>query len=60
MIVKSSKCENEECPTVYENQLVDPDIKFDIRISLTDHTGTLLNCRFSGNPVEEALECTVS
>lgn len=60
MLLKSSKCENVECPTVYDKKIIDPEIKFDIKIQLTDHTGTLINCRFSGKSVEEALECTVS
>lgn len=60
MIIKSSKCENVDCPTVYENKMINPEIKFDIQINLTDHTGTLIKCRFTGKPVEDALKCTVN
>lgn len=59
MFIKNSKCENVECPTVYDKKVVDLEIKFDIKMNLTDHTGTLINCRFSGKPVEEALMCKV-
>ncbi|CAH1109944.1 unnamed protein product [Psylliodes chrysocephalus] len=56
--IKTSKCENSECPTVYENELVDPEFNFDIRVNVTDHTGTLMNCRLSGHAAEETLGCT--
>lgn len=58
--IKTSKCENSECPTVYENELVDPEFNFDIRVNVTDHRGTLMNCRLSGHAAEETLGCTVS
>ncbi|KAG5897442.1 hypothetical protein JTB14_002703 [Gonioctena quinquepunctata] len=58
MPIKGSNCENTECPTVFENEVVDPEFKFDIRITLSDHTGTLTNCQFRGGVVEEALGCT--
>lgn len=60
MLIKNSKCNNVECPTVYDNKVIDSEMKFDVKINLTDHTGTLINCRFTGKPVEDALECTVS
>lgn len=60
ILIKGSTCDNVECPTVYDKKIVEPEIKFDIKIQLTDHTGTLINCRFSGKSVEEALGCTVS
>lgn len=60
MVIKKSKCDNNECPTVYENKFFEPDYKFDIRLNITDHTGSLLHCRFAGNAVEEALQCSVS
>lgn len=60
MLIKGSKCENVDCPTVYDNKVINPEITFDIKINLTDHTGTLTNCKFSGKPVEDALRYTVS
>lgn len=53
MLIKGSKCENFDCPNVT------PEFKFDIKTNITDHTGTLINCKFSGKPVEDALGCTV-
>ncbi|XP_074026715.1 meiosis specific with OB domains hold'em isoform X2 [Leptinotarsa decemlineata] len=58
MPIKGSLCENSECSTVYENEVIDPEFKFDIKITLSDHTGTLTNCRFRGEVVEQALSCT--
>lgn len=60
MLIKGATCENVECPTVFDRKNINPEVKFDIKIHLTDHTGTLINCRFVGKSVEEALECTVS
>lgn len=57
--MKDAQCENPECPTVFENEVVEPEVNFDIRIMLTDHTGTLTSCRFSGQAAEQALSCTV-
>lgn len=57
--MKGRQCENSECPTVFDNQIVESEVNFDIRIMLTDHTGTLTNCRFSGQVAEQALNCTV-
>ncbi|CAH1155516.1 unnamed protein product, partial [Phaedon cochleariae] len=56
--MKGSNCENSECPTVYEKEMADPEFNFDIQITLTDHTGTLTNCKFRGHVVEQALNCT--
>lgn len=60
MFIKGNKCENVDCPTVYDNKIIDPEIKFDMKINVTDHTGSLINCRFTGKAVEAALKCTVS
>ncbi|XP_057666084.1 meiosis-specific with OB domain-containing protein [Diorhabda carinulata] len=58
MEMKSSRCVNSECPTVFENETADPEFNFDIKLTLTDHTGSLKNCRLSGHPAEQALGCT--
>uniref|UniRef100_A0A6P7G0N5 Meiosis-specific with OB domain-containing protein n=1 Tax=Diabrotica virgifera virgifera TaxID=50390 RepID=A0A6P7G0N5_DIAVI len=56
--MKSSSCENSECSAFMETTPVEPEIQFDIRITLTDHTGSLKNCRFGGTVAEKALGCT--
>ncbi|XP_072397661.1 meiosis-specific with OB domain-containing protein [Diabrotica undecimpunctata] len=56
--MKSSSCENSECSAIMEATPVEPEIQFDIRITLTDHTGSLKNCRFGGSVAEKALGCT--
>ncbi|KAJ8966403.1 hypothetical protein NQ317_009635 [Molorchus minor] len=58
MPMKGSNCENAECPTVFEGMVVESDMNFDIRIMLTDHTGTLTRCRFGSQAAEQALNCT--
>ncbi|CAG9858492.1 unnamed protein product [Phyllotreta striolata] len=56
--VKNSKCENAQCPTVYEGDSALLEYNFDIRLNISDHTGTLMNCRLSGQAAEQALNCT--
>ncbi|XP_050308048.1 meiosis-specific with OB domain-containing protein isoform X2 [Anthonomus grandis grandis] len=58
MRLKGFKCENAECPVVFDNVSVEPEITFDIKVSITDHSGTLANCRLRGNVAEQALECS--
>ncbi|CAG9767901.1 unnamed protein product [Ceutorhynchus assimilis] len=55
MPIKNVRCENSECPVVFENETVEPDMAFDIRVSFSDHTGTLTNCRLTGQAAENAL-----
>ncbi|KAJ8917450.1 hypothetical protein NQ315_005497 [Exocentrus adspersus] len=52
------QCENSECLTAFDNEVTEPEIVFAIKVMLTDHTGTLTNCRFSGLAAEQALNCT--
>lgn len=58
-IKNNSPCGNADCPSTFENVASDNDISFDIKIDLSDHTGTLLNCRLTGAAAEHVLECTV-
>ncbi|CAH1992327.1 unnamed protein product [Acanthoscelides obtectus] len=49
-----SVCQNQECPTNFENEPNDVDIAFDIKMDLMDHSGTLVGCKF-GNQIAEKL-----
>lgn len=60
MVVKGIKCENPGCPVVFENKAIEPEMTYDIRVELSDHTGTLTNCRLTGHSAEIAMDCTVS
>ncbi|CAH1369705.1 unnamed protein product [Tenebrio molitor] len=55
----SSTCQNSDCPASFGIGSPDLDISFDIRVNLSDHTGTLVNCRLSGASAEQVLNCTV-
>ncbi|KAJ3657203.1 hypothetical protein Zmor_016222 [Zophobas morio] len=52
-------CENTDCPTVQEAGVRSLDHSFEIKINLSDHTGTLSSCRLSGSVAEQVLDCTV-
>ncbi|KAI4466186.1 aspartate aminotransferase [Holotrichia oblita] len=51
-------CENLECNL--GGDLTELDSKFDLRVSLSDHTGSLVNCRLTGTIAETVLDCTVA
>ncbi|GJQ67244.1 putative aspartate aminotransferase [Trypoxylus dichotomus] len=50
-------CENFECNL--EGDLSELDSKFDLKINISDHTGSLVNCRLTGTIAENVLDCTV-
>lgn len=51
-------CENPQCDSIGIEQL-SFDTNFDLRICVSDHTGTLLNCYFRGKAVENSFGCKV-
>ncbi|XP_044267622.1 meiosis-specific with OB domain-containing protein [Tribolium madens] len=51
----NSVCENSECSSNSKSV----DVSFDISVHLSDHTGTLKNCRLSGATAEQVLKCSV-
>ncbi|XP_049858993.1 meiosis-specific with OB domain-containing protein isoform X2 [Schistocerca gregaria] len=53
-------CINLECPVGSGAEIAAPDTIFDIRMRLTDHTGSLENCRLTGTAAERVLNCTVN
>ncbi|XP_046994040.1 meiosis-specific with OB domain-containing protein [Schistocerca americana] len=53
-------CINLECPVGSGAEIAAPDTVFDIRMRLTDHTGSLENCRLTGTAAERVLNCTVN
>nr|CAI5838094.1 unnamed protein product [Callosobruchus analis] len=56
--LKGSTCDNQECPTNFENEPPEVEIVFDIKIDLMDHTGTLVNCKLGNQVAERILGCT--
>ncbi|VEN37391.1 unnamed protein product [Callosobruchus maculatus] len=56
--LKGSTCDNQECPTNFENEPPDVEIVFDIKMDLMDHTGTLVDCKFGNQIAERILGCT--
>lgn len=55
-----NNCGNLDCPTASGNVTLEPFEALDIKVSLTDHTGTLENCRLTGKFAERILDCDVS
>ncbi|KAK9707968.1 hypothetical protein QE152_g27514 [Popillia japonica] len=51
-------CANLECNL--GGDLTELDSNFDLRVSLSDHTGSLINCRLTGIIAETVLDCTVA
>lgn len=51
-------CVNLNCPVGSGAEQGSPETKFDIRVSLSDHTGTII-CKLAGAIAEKVLECTV-
>jgi hypothetical protein len=53
-------CINLECPIGCGAELPRYDVVFDMRVKLSDHTGSLENVRLSGATAERVIGCTVS
>lgn len=51
--ISDSKCQQEEC----QNNLYPISVNFDIPVDITDHTGTLTNCRLMNQAAENTLNC---
>lgn len=52
-------CINLECPIGCGAELPRYDVTFDLRVKLSDHTGSLDNIRLSGVTAERVIGCTV-
>jgi hypothetical protein len=52
-------CINLECPIGCGAELPRYDVAFDLRVKLSDHTGSLENIRLSGVAAERVIGCTV-
>lgn len=52
-------CINLECPIGCGAELPRYDVAFDLRIKLSDHTGSLENIRLSGVAAERVIGCKV-
>jgi hypothetical protein len=52
-------CINLECPIGCGAELPRYDVTFDLRVKLSDHTGSLDNIRLSGATAERIIGCTV-
>ena len=52
-------CINLECPIGCGAELPRYDVTFDLRVKLSDHTGSLDNVRLSGATAEHVIGCTV-
>nr|XP_022905749.1 meiosis-specific with OB domain-containing protein [Onthophagus taurus] len=59
LINNNQLCENEECVSSRGIEMVDLETTFDIRVNLSDHTGSINNCRLVGTTAEEILGCSV-
>lgn len=53
------KCENLGCPVGSGAEYIEPYQTFDIRVWLSDHTGTLDNCKLTGKSAENVLNYKV-
>lgn len=61
MILDSNEsCVNTDCAVGRGDESPDTETSFDLRVFLSDHTGSLVNCRLSGKNAEKVLNCTVS
>lgn len=56
---KIGKCTNTECSIGNGIEEGEPETSFDIRVMLTDQTGTLVGCHLKGHIAEAILGCTV-
>ncbi|KAJ9578528.1 hypothetical protein L9F63_005257 [Diploptera punctata] len=55
----SEACTNVECPIGSGAEIPSYDMSFDMRVALSDHTGSLRNVRLSGAAAERVVGCTV-
>lgn len=53
-------CSNPECPVEQGTEMFAPQRTFNIKIDLSDQTGTLKNCRLTAETAESVLGCSVS
>ncbi|XP_046398310.1 meiosis-specific with OB domain-containing protein [Ischnura elegans] len=51
-------CPNIDCPVGSGAVIAKPEITFDIRVTLSDHTGSLPGCRLMDKNAEKVLGCT--
>lgn len=56
----SESCTNTNCPVGRGDESPETETSFDLRVFLSDHSGSLVNCRLSGKNAEKVLNCTVS
>lgn len=55
----TGKCANSACPVTQGRENGDPELHFDIRMNISDHTGSLNDCRLTGKIAETVLRCSV-
>lgn len=55
-----NKCSREDCPIGMGIEVGTSEIEFDLRLNLSDQTGTLVSCRLNGPTAEAVLGHTVS
>ncbi|XP_045483669.1 meiosis-specific with OB domain-containing protein [Harmonia axyridis] len=55
----SGKCDNSICPVGQNQEFAEPEVQFDIRMNISDHTGNLNDCRLTGRTAEIVLGCSV-
>ncbi|KAJ1523014.1 hypothetical protein ONE63_002149 [Megalurothrips usitatus] len=58
MVSGGNSCVNPECAVEQGSEMFVPLRVFNIRINLSDHTGTLKNCRLTADAAELVLGCT--
>lgn len=54
------ECQNAICLSNTSNQVMELDKIFDLRIEVSDRTGTLTQCRLSGQNAKTVFNCSVS
>lgn len=52
-------CTNAQCAVEQGTEVFVPNQSFNIRVNLSDHTGTLKNCRLTAETAEAVLGCSV-
>jgi len=59
----TGSCVNQDCPQGSVNMLSVSETRtettFDMRVTVSDHTGSIHNCYLSGDVAESMLGCTV-
>ncbi|XP_066262542.1 meiosis-specific with OB domain-containing protein [Euwallacea similis] len=58
VLINQVTCENPDCRAVFDNDLAEQELAFNVNISLSDHTGTLKKCKLGGPTAEEVLKCS--